>query len=396
MQVLVKRGDVVTPGTVILTYEPSCLHSIVIHDLCAECGVDLSSSISVNTTVHKGDAGMSSNLKLSMLHSMPELRVSMQEALRIGKQEMNSLLRQRKLELLLDLDETLVNTTCDRTNPNLKGIHRYLVGPVKTRWLQTSLRPGVREFLREVSKLYRAHIFSYGEREYTHFIARLLDPDGSIFGERILSRDEFTDANMKTTNLKSIFPCGVDMVAIVDDRSDVWQDASNLLVAPPYEFFRKSRSNALSLIKRNVAGWWNFKSSLESDDVVFCMDKLLDMVDRPCYFPSLLSTLTTLHNRFYSLQRGTVQSQLTVHSILTDIRSSILRDKLVYIMASPHWPVSILRDMVIKLGGQLVATLHGADVVIGCSRHCVKPDWLFDCLYYHKWQDPSAYRSPYC
>ncbi|CAN0417944.1 unnamed protein product, partial [Discosporangium mesarthrocarpum] len=40
-------------------------------------------------------------------------------------------------------------------------------------------------------------------------------------------------------SLERIFPCGLDMALIVDDRDDVWRgrQAANLLLVRPYRFF---------------------------------------------------------------------------------------------------------------------------------------------------------------
>lgn len=37
---------------------------------------------------------------------------------------------------------------------------------------------------------------------------------------------------------RSLFPCGDDMVAIIDDREDVWNYSANVVPVLPYKFFR--------------------------------------------------------------------------------------------------------------------------------------------------------------
>lgn len=65
-----------------------------------------------------------------------------------------------------------------------------------------------------------------------------LDQDGKLFSQRILSRDECFNPTSKTANLKALFPCGDDLVCIIDDREDVWSHASNLIHVKPYHFFQ--------------------------------------------------------------------------------------------------------------------------------------------------------------
>lgn len=51
-------------------------------------------------------------------------------------------------------------------------------------------RPGLDEFLKEIQELYELHIYTMGTRDYANAVANEIDPKGSIFKERILSRDE--------------------------------------------------------------------------------------------------------------------------------------------------------------------------------------------------------------
>lgn len=37
---------------------------------------------------------------------------------------------------------------------------------------------------------------------------------------------------------RALFPCGDNMVCIIDDREDVWSHASNLIHVKPYHFFQ--------------------------------------------------------------------------------------------------------------------------------------------------------------
>lgn len=51
-------------------------------------------------------------------------------------------------------------------------------------------RPGLSEFLEQVSKLYELHIYTMGTRHYAEAVAREIDPEDKLFRDRILSRDE--------------------------------------------------------------------------------------------------------------------------------------------------------------------------------------------------------------
>lgn len=230
-KLLAKEGDIINPGDVLLTLE-GCKHPTVMKDLCAECGVDLRIEGG-----GKDGGNVISQAVVPMIHSVPELKVCPELAEKIGKEDVQRLLRDRKLALLVDLDQTIVHTTNDNVPPNMKDVYHYqLYGP-NSPWYHTRLRPNTRHFLLEMSRLYELHICTFGARNYAHTVAALLDKDGTLFSHRILSRDECFDPASKTANLKALFPCGDDMVCIIDDREDVWQGCGNLVQVKPYHFF---------------------------------------------------------------------------------------------------------------------------------------------------------------
>lgn len=52
----------------------------------------------------------------------------------------------------------------------------------------TKLRPGVRSFLATCAPLFEMCIYTHGDREYAAQMAKLLDPSGSLFADRIISQ----------------------------------------------------------------------------------------------------------------------------------------------------------------------------------------------------------------
>jgi RNA polymerase II subunit A-like phosphatase len=200
--------------------------------MCADCGADLRQNEDMVTN---------EIASVPMIHSVPDLKVTQELAEKIGRADTDRLLHDKKLVLLVDLDQTLIHTTNDNIPNNLKDVYHFqLYGP-NSPWYHTRLRPGTPEFLANIDPYFELHICTFGARHYAHMIAQFLDEKGRLFSHRILSRDECLNATSKKDNLKALFPdqkYGDSMVCIIDDREDVWNNASNLIQVKPYHFFQ--------------------------------------------------------------------------------------------------------------------------------------------------------------
>ncbi|XP_045133470.1 RNA polymerase II subunit A C-terminal domain phosphatase-like isoform X2 [Portunus trituberculatus] len=223
-QVLVATGDSIADGCEIVEVE-ACGHTALMGNICCDCGILLREE-----DLPKSEA-------VSMLHSVPDLKISRGEAQKLGQEDIRNLLKQQKLVLLVDLDQTLIHTTNDNIPANLKDVYHFQLsagGP----WYHARIRPHTRTFLENISKYFELHISTFGVREYAHHIAHFLDPDHKLFGQRILSRNECLNLMSKKANLDSLFPCGDNLVCIIDDRTDVWNFSPNVVQVAPYHFFR--------------------------------------------------------------------------------------------------------------------------------------------------------------
>lgn len=222
-----------------------------------------------------------------MMHDTETVTVSRQEAERLDSEATRRLLNNRKLALIVDLDQTIIHATVDPTvgewlrdpsNPNfdaLKGVGAFRLGldgkailedgtgkqpktdsnkgedgaqnaaPAAAAaddegcWYYVKPRPGLAEFLRSLSERYELHVYTMGTRSYADCVCKLVDPDGSLFGTRILSRDE--NGSLVQKSLSRLFPMDTSMVVIIDDRGDVWGWSPNLIKVIPCELGLQKR-----------------------------------------------------------------------------------------------------------------------------------------------------------
>lgn len=219
-----------------------CQHPGFIGPLCTRCGRD------------KLECGDPPTTPFSYIE--PGLTLTMPEIDRLRNVNLKTLIGRKKLHLVLDLDNSLVHSTLSR-NLTLEErdhlINKYatkgLLSEVCDGVMVVKLRPGAREFLEKASAMFDLSVFTKGRRDYAEEVARVLDPDGSRFGQcrwRIMSRE---DCFMGTQKRLDVVLAHDRVVLIVDDNEEVWADDNkgNLIKIAPYRFFspRKNLSEAV-------------------------------------------------------------------------------------------------------------------------------------------------------
>ncbi|RKP27278.1 HAD-like domain-containing protein [Syncephalis pseudoplumigaleata] len=190
-----------------------CSHELIFAGMCAYCG---------STVLEQSDPNDESSF-VSISHDTSALRATRKHAEKLHREETQRLLSERRLSLIVDLDQTIVHAwddpaieswLVDEAHPYhaaSKDIHRIVLH-------DTSSRPGTMAFLEKAASVFELHIYTAGSRSYADAVAQLLDPKGRLFARRILSRDE--SGSQRTKDLKRLFPCDDAMVLIIDDRAD--------------------------------------------------------------------------------------------------------------------------------------------------------------------------------
>ncbi|CAI4049113.1 hypothetical protein N7582_004579 [Saccharomyces uvarum] len=245
--------EIATANQVICEIKRPCNHDIVYGGLCTQCGKEVS-------------ADAFDGVPLDVVGDM-DLQISETEAIRTGRALKEHLRRDKKLILVVDLDQTIIHCGVDPTiaewkndpnNPNfetLRDVKSFTLDeelvlplmymaedgsvpkppPVRKCWYYVKVRPGLKEFFAKVAPLFEMHIYTMATRAYALQIAKIVDPTGELFGDRILSRDE--NGSLTTKSLAKLFPTDQSMVVVIDDRGDVWNWCPNLIKVVPYNFF---------------------------------------------------------------------------------------------------------------------------------------------------------------
>ena len=204
----------------------ACTHPQRLGNLCAVCGAVLD--------------GKDTTEQVAARASSAALSVTSKEAEAIAGARQSRLDTQRKLQLVLDLDHTLLECSTDKRASNVEGV--VSLGNVAGRPHWVRLRPGLRQFFDAVRPLYELAIYTHGSRAYAAGVAKALTEaaPGTSFGGRVVSRDDCPDLRGEKS-LARLFPGGAARALILDDRLDVWtrgvDQTARVLVVQPYKFF---------------------------------------------------------------------------------------------------------------------------------------------------------------
>lgn len=326
------------------TYEDVCPpHPGFIKGMCVRCG-----------KIEEDESGVA----LSYIHK--DLRLGSKEIDRLRGADLKNLLRAKKLILILDLDHTLLNSTRiaevsaeeeylkhqamqpdpDRSIYELHGMH-----------LLTKLRPFVRTFLQEASKMFELYVYTMGERAYALEITKILDPDKVYFDNRIISQADSTKRHQKDLD---IVLGAESAVVIMDDTEIVWQrHKENLILMERYHFFASS--------------CWQFGSNTKS-----LSEMKKDENEADGALSIILNVLRRAHQMFFDPVLKTELSSRDVRQVLKHIRQEILQGcKIVFSRVFPS--AAHAEDQPIwKMAQQLGATCStGVDASV---THVVSTD----------------------
>ncbi|GMN49352.1 hypothetical protein TIFTF001_018513 [Ficus carica] len=167
-------------------------------------------------------------------------------------EEQKKMFDSRKLCLVLDLDHTLLNSAKfvevdpvhdeilrKKEEQDREKSQRHLFRfPHMGMW--TKLRPGA-------SRLFELHLYTMGNKLYATEMAKVLDPKGTLFAGRVISRGDDSDPFdsddrvPKSKDLEGVL--GMESsVVIIDDSVRVWpHNKLNLIVVERYTYFPCSR-----------------------------------------------------------------------------------------------------------------------------------------------------------
>ncbi|XP_061356676.1 RNA polymerase II C-terminal domain phosphatase-like 4 isoform X2 [Gastrolobium bilobum] len=284
-----------------------CTHPGSFGHMCIRCGQKLDGDSGVTFGyIHKG------------------LRLQDEEISRLRDTDMKNLLLRKKLNLVLDLDHTLLNSThlvhlsseelhLHTQTDSLGDVSKGSLFKLEHMHMMTKLRPFVRTFLKEANEMFEMYIYTMGDRPYALEMAKLLDPQGEYFNAKVISRDDGTQKHQK----------GLDVV--------LGQDSAVLILDDTEHQFG---FNCKSL------------AELKSDE---------DETDGA--LSKILKVLKQVHCTFFDkLQDDLVVRD--VRQVLSSLRSEVLNGCVIVFSRIFHGALPALRKMAEQMGATCLTELE--------------------------------------
>ena len=279
-----------------------CMHDTFYFNLCIKCNFDKS-------TVKSGYIQTAKNY--ASIH--PDLTFSLDKAKQEEKNIVHQYLSEKKLILLLDLDNTILHTCSiplsEDEITSLKNQYNDYIGkiglkkeygPFSYDKIIVKFRPHLKEFLSLISDKYQIYTYTHGTKSYATGIIQYIN---SKLGKNALSIDRLIAREnniIESKTIKKVFPTTDNIVVILDDRRGVWAETSeNLINLYPYYFFYDRCMHEIQ--GKYVAN--------DDDNVLYSVMHILNYVHGEFYdhyskFQIRKHVKTIIKEKMYSIFRG--------------------------------------------------------------------------------------------
>ncbi|XP_057415505.1 RNA polymerase II C-terminal domain phosphatase-like 4 isoform X2 [Lotus japonicus] len=355
-----------------VSVENVCAHPGSFGSLCIRCGQKLDEEYGVSFGyIHKG------------------LRLHDEEISRLRNKDMKNLLCQKKLYLVLDLDNTLLNSTrlgslsseelhlLTQTDSQ-EDISNGSLFKLECVERMTKLRPFVRTFLKEASKMFEMYIYTMASRRYALEVVKLLDPQGEYFNDKVISRYDGTQKHQK----------GLDVVLgpesailILDDTHRVWtKHQDNLIMIKRYHYFASDLKH--------------FGFSCKS-----LAEMKVDEQETTGVLARMLNVLKQVHFTFFDkLEEDYVDRD--VRKVVSSLRSEVLSGCVIVFFRTKPAPLPFLQEIAMQMGATCMEKLDPSVTHVVSTKartekfqwaekenkFLVHPQWIYDA--YCFWQKP--------
>ncbi|KAL9537998.1 hypothetical protein PS6_011655 [Mucor atramentarius] len=196
-----------------------------------------------------------------------------QQAKQTEKHDLKRLQSEKKLSLIIDLDNTLMHAISvydvaewinkqKRSKANKSRVKDLFTS---TNNLSFKLRPGLYRFLTHISTMYELHVYTMGNKAYAKTFLDKIDPHRNLFKGKVFTRDG--NGCILKKKLSRLYPTNHTQVLVLDDSANVWDDSPNLIQIKPYNYFKNVKQvNPLSYAKPIKNQFFSFVNNYTSSN----------------------------------------------------------------------------------------------------------------------------------
>jgi|LauGreDrversion4_2_1035121.scaffolds.fasta_scaffold12834_2 hypothetical protein len=185
------------------------------------------------------------------------------------------------------------------------------------------LRPGLRQFLRELAEIYELHIYTKANRNYLNFLINELDPCGKLFTSAI-ARDDSPDLDVDLKVLNRVCCRPASEIVVFDDRVDIWVDSpSSVLRAQPYNFLTHKKLSVVKALEEIIQTSPSPTSSatsvaLDFDCHLFYMKEVLQRVHAEFSKPGCMQPVAQILSK---MRKRVLSGMIVMFTGFTDMGS---------------------------------------------------------------------------
>ena len=285
----------------------------------------------------------------------------------------NKLQPAEKLNLVLDLDETIINSAAVDGGfdigelTHIPGEHiREIENEGDRRRILLVLRPYFKEFLMRMSKLYNIYAYSHGRWEYVQKLLEVIDKDG-----KYIRRDKIfkNTGQVDRSTQKMIAKLGLseeeaEKTIIIDDQRYIWGEAQKKVVPskkfiplkdymPEEKYLRYLLFNKVGALEKDAP--WSLCS--KSDPLLLHTYSEFNLkAQMSSQLEPLAHLLEEIHNEYNvrKVLNPREQEKYKVENLLQEKLKKVMRGWKVFIVSPSATRAKMFQDLAHTLGGVVV------------------------------------------
>ena len=250
--------------------------------------------------------------------------------------------------LVIDLDETLIHSSFKKiSNADLRIKFKQELAIKKIIEAYVRIRPGVSEFLSQLSNYYDLYIYSSSSKNYLNNIIKYIDKKNII--KKCFCRDDcimyventgqdFNEPNIKYKYVKDLTIINKDLRNIVFIDNDITnftlQEKNGIPIKPFYDDYDDIELYKLIPILKNLAGFYDVRIEIEKfvKNRTFIWSKSIDWLKNNCLNSAYLNNINYVLKKEKQKSKHIFKSFSDINNINNNTKNTYKTIKRRYIM----------------------------------------------------------------